>query len=75
MWRDGQNLDKPLAGPDGTRWFFRVWHGTVGGVHCQDLFVWNAARAESIPADVLSDLARHAASPLTAAQGSRTMNP
>jgi len=47
MWWDGQNLDKPLDGPDGIRWFFRVWHGTVEGVHCQRLFFWNEPKSET----------------------------
>jgi hypothetical protein len=29
MWWDGQNLDQSLVGSGGTRWFFRVWDGTV----------------------------------------------
>ena len=47
MWWDGQNLDRPHAGPDGTRWFFRVWHGTIDGVHCQRLFFWDESQAET----------------------------
>ena len=47
MWWDGQNLDKTLAGPDGTRWLFRVWHGTVEGVYCQRLFFWNESKTET----------------------------
>lgn len=47
MWWDGQNLDKPLVGPDGAKWSFRVWHGTIEGVHCQRLFFWDEAQAET----------------------------
>jgi hypothetical protein len=35
MWWDSQNLDKPLVGLDGTRWFFRIWHGTVDALAFQ----------------------------------------
>jgi hypothetical protein len=43
-WWTGQNLDRPIVGPDGTTWHFLVCHGPVDGVHTQRIFFWDEAK-------------------------------
>jgi hypothetical protein len=47
MWWNGQNLDKPLTGPDGRNWHFRIWQGTVDGVLVQRIFFWDESGEET----------------------------
>lgn len=47
MWWRGQNLDKPIPGPDGRSWHFRVWHGTDDGGYVQRVFFWDGERTET----------------------------
>jgi hypothetical protein len=44
MWWYDQ---KPLTGPDSTRWYFQVWHGSIDGECCQRLFFWDEAKSET----------------------------
>jgi hypothetical protein len=47
MWWRGQNLDKPIVGPDGVRWHFRVWHDYEEGIYVQRLFFWNESMSKT----------------------------
>lgn len=54
-WWRGQNLDRPIAGPDGTVWHFLVWHGFIGGVSSQRIYFWDEAKAECGLVDLVGD--------------------
>jgi hypothetical protein len=46
-WLRGQNLDRPVIGPDGTMWHFLLWHGQIGGIYTQRIYFWDEMRFES----------------------------
>jgi hypothetical protein len=37
-WWRGQNLEKPIIGPGGTKWHFLVWNGFIEGVHARRIY-------------------------------------
>lgn len=59
MWWHGQNLDKPIAGPDGTVWHFRVWHDHVDGIYTQRIFFWDDQKTETGLLELRDDQAIH----------------
>ena len=58
-WWRGQNLGRPVVGPDGTAWHFLVWHGHVGGVYWQRIYFWDEARSETGLLDLTEGRALH----------------
>jgi hypothetical protein len=58
-WWRGQNLDRPLTGPDGTTWHFLVWHGRIGGVDTQRIYFWDETRVETGLLDLTDDQTIH----------------
>ena len=46
-WLRGQNLERPIVGPDGTTWHFLVWYGHIGGVSLQRIYFWDEAKVTS----------------------------
>jgi hypothetical protein len=58
-WWRGQNLDRPIVGPDGTVWHFRVWAGHIGGILSQRIYFWDEAKAESGLLDLVGEQTLH----------------
>ncbi len=59
MWWNGQNLDKPVTGKDGTVWHFRVWHDQVNGVYTQRIFFWDDAKTVTGKVELAGKMTRH----------------
>ena len=47
MWWTGQNLEQPRYGPDGTPWYFQVWHDHVDCIYIQRIYFWDESRRET----------------------------
>jgi hypothetical protein len=59
VWWRGQNLDKPVIGPDSTKWYFLVWSGSIDSVRIQRIFFWNESKTETGLVELREDETLH----------------